>query len=113
MREIRVFELEHQEPVQTWRLAQPLQLHVTEGEVWLTMDGDSSDYWLRQGESLALAGGKAVRLSAGSVGARFVLALDGASGVTRPVEVAGAAASLARALRGWASRAGWRTRAMG
>jgi hypothetical protein len=113
MREIRVFELEHQEPVQTWRLAQPLQLHVSEGELWLTMDGDSGDYWLRKGESLALAGGKAVRLSAGGAGARFVLALDGASGATRQVEAAGVAATLAGALRGWVARAGWRTRALG
>lgn len=113
MREIRVFELEYQEPVQTWRLAQPLQLHVTEGELWLTMDGDSSDYWLRKGESLELAGGAAVRLSAGRAGARFMMALGGASGVTRPVEVPGFAATLAGALRGWASRSGWRTRAVG
>jgi hypothetical protein len=113
MREIRVFELEHQEPVQTWRLAQPLQLHVTEGEVWLTMDGDSGDYWLRKGESLELSGGTAVRLSAGTAGARFMLALGGASGATRPVEAPGLPATLAGALRGWASRTGWRTRVAG
>ena len=32
MREIRIFELEHGEPVETWRLAQAMQLHVSEGE---------------------------------------------------------------------------------
>jgi hypothetical protein len=113
MREIRIFELEHQEPVQTWRLAQPLQLHVSEGELWLTMAGDADDYWLRKGESLALPGGTAVHLSAGQAGARFVLALGGASANERPVEARSVAAMLAGALRDWASRAGWRARAAG
>lgn len=113
MREIRIFELEHEEPVQTWRLAQPLQLHVSEGELWLTIDGDPGDYWLRQGESLALEGGASVRISAGREGARFVLALGGASASARSVEARGVAATLAGALRGWALRGGWRTRAAG
>ncbi|WP_322015913.1 DUF2917 domain-containing protein [Paraburkholderia sp. J12] len=111
MREIRIFELEHQEPVQTWRLAQPLQLHVSEGELWLTMEGDSGDYWLRKGESFELAGGTAVHLSAGQAGARFVLALGGVTAAARPVEAQGFAAALAGVVREWAGRAGWRTRA--
>ncbi|HEV3430549.1 MAG TPA: DUF2917 domain-containing protein [Paraburkholderia sp.] len=79
MREIRIFELEHGEPAETWRLAQAMQLHVSEGELWLTIDGDASDYWLRAGESMALLSGARVCLSAGRDGARFVLALGGAS----------------------------------
>jgi quercetin dioxygenase-like cupin family protein len=79
MREIRIFELEHGEPAETWRLAQALQLHVSEGELWLTIGGDAHDYWLRAGESMTLAAGARVWLSAGGDGARFVLALGGAS----------------------------------
>jgi hypothetical protein len=113
MREIRIFELEHDEPVQTWRPVEPLQLHVSEGEIWLTIDGDSGDYWLRQGESMALEGGAEVRLSAGRAGARFVLALGGASAAARAVEARGMAAALSGALRGFTARGGWRTRAAG
>lgn len=111
MREIRIFELEHEEPVQTWRLAQPLQLHVSEGELWLTMDGDAGDYWLRKGESLALAGGTAVHISAGRDGVRFLLAPGGEMSAARTA--AHAVNALAGALRARIARAGWRTRAAG
>ncbi|MDR3096808.1 MAG: DUF2917 domain-containing protein [Paraburkholderia sp.] len=79
MREIRIFELEHGEPAETWRLAQAMQLHVSKGELWLTLGGDAGDYWLRAGESIQLCAGARVYLSAGRAGARFMLALGGAS----------------------------------
>ncbi|MCG5072970.1 DUF2917 domain-containing protein [Paraburkholderia tagetis] len=79
MREIRIFELEHGEPAETWRLAQAMQLHVSEGELWLTLGGDAGDYWLRTGESIRLPAGARVYLSTGREGARFMLALGGAS----------------------------------
>ncbi|QBQ96835.1 DUF2917 domain-containing protein [Paraburkholderia pallida] len=81
MREIRIFELEHGEPAETWRLAQAMQLHVSEGELWLTLGGDAGDYWLRAGESMRLEAGARVYLSAGREGARFMLALGGASAI--------------------------------
>ncbi|GAB7521192.1 DUF2917 domain-containing protein [Paraburkholderia sp. 2C] len=73
MREIRTFELEHGEPAAAWRVAQPLMLKVTAGEVWLTMEGDLMDYWLARGETFRLPRGATAWLSAGAQGARVVL----------------------------------------
>ncbi|MEX3948225.1 DUF2917 domain-containing protein [Paraburkholderia sp. EG287B] len=126
MREIRIFELEHGEPVETWRLAQAMQLHVSEGELWLTIAGDAGDYWLRAGESIGLAAGVCVHVSAGHEGARFVLALGGASAAApawtvAPVDVervraagaSGVAARIGETLRGWVQRGQWGVRAAG
>jgi hypothetical protein len=134
MREIRIFELEHGEPAESWRLAQAMQLHVSEGELWLTLDGDSDDYWLRAGESIRLVAGARVCLSAGREGARFVLALGGASageareanavpaqswrtngthGTNGVSGAGGLAGWVARALREHAARLQWGTRAAG
>ena len=110
MREIRIFELEHGEPAETWQLAQAMQLHVSEGELWLTIGGDAHDYWLRAGESMTLVAGARVWLSAGDDGARFVLALGGASARTAVVlqrdrSVPGFAGWVAQVLRSVRSRA--------
>lgn len=133
MREIRIFELEYGEPVETWRLAQPMQLHVSEGELWLTFDGDAGDYWLRAGESIALAAGVRVHVSAGEsradadgecrAGARFVLALGGALAGAPQARDAfaearasgsrGFAARLGEAVREWAQRGQWGVRTAG
>ena len=124
MREIRIFELEHGEPAETWRLAQAMQLHVSEGELWLTLGGDADDYWLRAGESIRLEAGALVCLSAGRVGARFVLAQGGASaseGRDMPAVVpparaqttAGLAGRLAQALRERSARLQWGVHAPG
>jgi hypothetical protein len=110
MREIRIFEMEYDEPVQAWRLTQPLQLHVSEGELWLTIEGDSGDYWLREGESLTLGGGASVRISAGRPGARFVMASGGAS--KRALALGEVMGSLAGGLRDWALRGASRTRVL-
>ncbi|WP_043286605.1 DUF2917 domain-containing protein [Paraburkholderia oxyphila] len=120
MREIRIFELEHGEPAETWRLAQAMQLHVSEGELWLTLGGDADDYWLRAGESMRLEAGARVYLSAGREGARFMLALGGASasegrGAVAPspgVQItSGFAGRLAQELRERAERLQWGARA--
>ncbi|RQH09921.1 DUF2917 domain-containing protein [Paraburkholderia dinghuensis] len=110
MREIRIFEMEYDEPAQTWQLTQPMQLRVSEGELWLTIDGDAGDYWLREGETLTLGGRTSARISAGRSGARFVVALGGASASVRAAEARRVALKLAGALRDWALRGGWRTR---
>ncbi|CAG9236139.1 conserved hypothetical protein [Paraburkholderia tropica] len=127
MREIRIFELEHGEPAESWRLAQAMQLQVSEGELWLTIGGDADDYWLRAGESISLAAGTRVWLSAGREGARFVLALGGASALRAPQwrgeggahpahpahlgETRGLAGFVAQALRARSVRWPWGTRA--
>lgn len=126
MREIRIFELEHGEPVETWRLAQAMQLHVSEGELWLTIAGDAGDYWLRAGESIDLMVGARVHASAGREGARFVLALGGATAAApaRPAAMAtarhaqaaassGFAARFGEAARAWVQRVQWGVRAAG
>ncbi|HKT96753.1 MAG TPA: DUF2917 domain-containing protein [Paraburkholderia sp.] len=124
MREIRIFELEHGEPAETWRLAQAMQLHVSEGELWLTLGGDTDDYWLRAGESIRLSAGARVYLSAGREGARFVLALGGASAgeardrhapaqVRRDQGAGGLVGRLAEALRERAARLQWGAHAAG
>ncbi|WP_321847076.1 DUF2917 domain-containing protein [Paraburkholderia bannensis] len=118
MREIRIFELEHGEPAETWRLAQAMQLHVSEGELWLTIGGDANDYWLRAGESIDLMAGAQVCVSAGNDGARFVLALGGATaraaaGLHRHDGALGFAARVALALRLRSGRAAWNTSAAG
>jgi quercetin dioxygenase-like cupin family protein len=74
MREIRTFELEHGEPAVAWRIARPGVLTVTEGQVWLTLEGDAEDYWLAPGAPFALPQGARVWVSAGRDGARFSLA---------------------------------------
>jgi len=126
MREIRIFEMEYGEPVESWRLAEAMQLHVSGGELWLTIAGDAGDYWLRAGESIRLEAGVRVHVSAGREGARFVLALGGATATApvwavQPVDVEraraagarGAAARLGETLRGWAQRGQWGVRAAG
>ncbi|WP_322049150.1 DUF2917 domain-containing protein [Paraburkholderia sp. J67] len=105
MREIRIFELEHGEPAETWRLAQAMQLHVSEGELWLTIGGDANDYWLRAGESMQLVAGSRVYLSAGREGARFVLALGGASARTAGFSTALHGSRSAMARLGWVAQA--------
>jgi quercetin dioxygenase-like cupin family protein len=74
MREVRIFELEQDEPAATWRVARPSIFKVIAGEVWLTVEGDAEDYWLSAGETFELPRGAAAWVSAGKEGARFALA---------------------------------------
>jgi quercetin dioxygenase-like cupin family protein len=77
MREIRTFELEHDEPASAWRVAQPLAVNVLTGELWLTVEGDAEDYWLAPGDSFELPRGAIAWLSAGRGGARLSLTVSG------------------------------------
>ncbi|MGF6699921.1 quercetin dioxygenase-like cupin family protein [Paraburkholderia sp. MM5496-R1] len=74
MREVRVFELEHGEPVTAWRVARPTIFKVISGNVWLTVEGEHEDHWLAAGQSIELARGSVAWISAGRAGARFALA---------------------------------------
>jgi quercetin dioxygenase-like cupin family protein len=96
MREIRTFELEHGEPAAAWHVVRPSMLTVTEGEVWLTLEGDSEDYWLAAGDAFALPEGARAWISAGERGAR--LSLSFASGGP------GVSTSALPAARGWMPR---------
>lgn len=84
MREIRTFELEHGEPATAWRVTQPLVLQVMAGELWLTVEGDSEDYWLAAGETFELARGALAWVSAGQRGARLALAFASGHASERP-----------------------------
>jgi len=77
MREIRTFELEHGEPATAWRVAQPLVLKVMAGEIWLTVEGDSEDYWLAAGETFELSRGSRAWVGAGRRSARLALMFAG------------------------------------
>jgi quercetin dioxygenase-like cupin family protein len=74
MREVRVFELEHHEPVTAWRVARPSVFKMISGNVWLTVEGEHKGHWLAAGESIGLARGSVAWISAGQAGARFALA---------------------------------------
>jgi quercetin dioxygenase-like cupin family protein len=74
MREVRIFELEHGEPVAAWRIARPSIFKVISGQIWLTIEGDSMDHWLATGQSVELPRGAVAWISAGHGAARFALA---------------------------------------
>ncbi len=57
MREIRTFEMEEHEPATVWRVDRPLVINVTAGQLWLTIEHDSEDYWLEAGQSFELPPG--------------------------------------------------------
>ncbi|MEC5405027.1 DUF2917 domain-containing protein [Paraburkholderia sp. MPAMCS5] len=83
MREVRIFELEHDEPTSAWRVARPSTFKVISGEIWLTVEGDSADYWLATGESVELSRRAVAWISAGQAGARFALASGSERGKTK------------------------------
>ncbi|WP_345811505.1 DUF2917 domain-containing protein [Paraburkholderia sp. PREW-6R] len=74
MREVRIFELEHDEPAAAWRVARTSIFKVISGEIWLTVEGDSEDHWLATGQSIELPRKAVAWVSAGQSGARFALA---------------------------------------
>jgi quercetin dioxygenase-like cupin family protein len=82
MREVRIFELEHDEPTAAWRVAHPSTVEVISGEIWLTVAGDSEDYWLATGESIELPRRAVAWISSGQDGARFALASGSERGTT-------------------------------
>ena len=69
MREIRRFELDADHCVAR-RVVAACALEVEAGRVWLTIDQDSTDYWLAHGERVVLARGLSIWLSADGGGAR-------------------------------------------
>ncbi|QQC63680.1 DUF2917 domain-containing protein [Paraburkholderia ginsengisoli] len=73
MREVRIFELEHDEPATAWRVARPSTFKVISGEIWLTVEGEHEDHWLAAGESVELPRRALAWISASQGGARFSL----------------------------------------
>ena len=85
MREVRIFEMEHDEPAAAWRVARPSVFKVISGEIWLTVEGENGDHWLATGQSIELPRGALAWVSAGRAGARFALASGSERAVTRPL----------------------------
>lgn len=73
MREIRTFEMERDEPAAVWRIAQPIVVKVTAGQLWLTIEGDAEDYWLDAGQSFVLTAGARAWVGAGHSSVRVAV----------------------------------------
>ncbi|VVD94397.1 DUF2917 domain-containing protein [Pandoraea terrigena] len=96
MREIRLFELDQGQTV-FWQASAaelPKSLQVLQGVLWLTVEGEPADHWLRAGESFEMRAGQRVWLGTWQDGARLRVSQPA---TTRPV-FAGKPAT----------RAGWR-----
>ncbi|PTB17151.1 hypothetical protein C9I57_29895 [Trinickia symbiotica] len=100
MREIREFEMEHDEPATAWRIVRPLVVTVTTGQLWLTLEHDAEDYWLEAGQSFVLPAGTRAWVSAGRDGARVNVTSANSADADRRIASAQAAASA----RGWMTR---------
>ena len=73
MREIRLFELDRGQTV-FWHspaAERPQSLQVLQGLLWLTVEGEHADHWLRAGESFEIRGGQRVWLGTWQDGARM------------------------------------------
>lgn len=73
MQELRDFELDGSGRPVGWRAGAGQRIVAREGRIWLTVEGDSRDVWLRPGDEHALPDGAMVWLSGESSGARFTL----------------------------------------
>jgi hypothetical protein len=51
----------------------PQTLQITGGEVWITVEGSSEDYWLTAGDSLTLEPGRLVVMEAGKADSRIAM----------------------------------------
>ncbi|APD13414.1 DUF2917 domain-containing protein [Pandoraea pulmonicola] len=73
MREIRLFELDREQTVlwQDRAAERPQTLQVLQGLLWLTVEGEHTDHWLRAGESFEMRAGQRVWLGTWNEGARL------------------------------------------
>ncbi len=101
MREIRTFEMEHDEPATAWRVPRPLVVTVTAGQLWLTVEHDAEDYWLEAGQSFVLPAGTRAWVSAGREGARVNVTSANSIDAGRLTALTQSAAASAR---GWMTR---------
>ncbi|WP_313818138.1 DUF2917 domain-containing protein [Cupriavidus sp.] len=99
MRELRTFELDEPGKPVSWRVRHGQSVAVLEGRLWLTIEGQAADIWLRPGDVFALPEGAQVWLSGESPLARFQLAETPA-----PLSLERAAAIARQLLRRWRAR---------
>ncbi len=87
MREIRTFEMRHDEGASAWRVADPLIVEAAHGSIWLTIEGDAQDYWLEPGESFLLPAGVRAWIGAGHGDVRLTV-----TGAGSPADACGSKA---------------------
>lgn len=73
MREIRTFEMRHDEGASAWRVADPLIVEAARGTLWLTIEGDAEDYWLEPGQSFFLPAGVRAWIGSGRGDVRLTI----------------------------------------
>lgn len=101
MREIRLFELDPGQTVfwQSPATEPPQSLQVLQGVLWVTVEGEPTDHWLRSGESFEIRGGQRVWLGTWQEGARMR--------VSQPTGMLSASGSHRASRMGW--RLTWRS----
>jgi hypothetical protein len=76
MREIRIFELgDHDAPV-GWTVKRPQRLTAVSGTLWVTVEGDLGDIWLKENQSLELASKTKVWVSTRCDRGRFTVSRE-------------------------------------
>lgn len=78
MREIRTFEMRHDEAATAWRVADPLIVEAAHGTLWLTIEGDAEDYWLQPGQTFLLPAGVRAWIGSGQGDVRITVTGAGA-----------------------------------
>ncbi|PLQ02132.1 DUF2917 domain-containing protein [Cupriavidus pauculus] len=73
MRELRTFELDEPGRPVSWRARHGQSVTALEGSLWLTLEGQMADIWLRPGDVYALIEGERIWLSGEAPVARFLL----------------------------------------
>lgn len=81
MRELRLYEMDGNEPAGCWRIVDRTALQVADGGLWVTVEGRPDDHWLRAGESLALEPRMRVWIGAAAGGAVFAFGPQAAPAV--------------------------------
>ncbi|WP_454766925.1 DUF2917 domain-containing protein [Cupriavidus campinensis] len=99
MRELRIFELDQPGRPVRWRARHGQSVTALEGRLWLTIEGQTADVWLRAGDVFALPEGARIWLSGESPLARFQLAETPA-----PLSLQRAVAIAYQLIRRWRAR---------
>jgi Protein of unknown function (DUF2917) len=76
VREIRTLELGQSDAPECWFIDRPHTLTVCHGMLWVTVEGEPDDRWLRAGESMELSPHSTAWISSPESNSRFVLASE-------------------------------------
>src|ERR1700726_621833 len=98
MREIRIFELDQADVPTRLPIGCPSRVSAMRERLWVTVEGQTDDYWLAEGESLELPPYAVVWISAEHDGGRLSITSCNTGSVASARED-GRACALARAMR--------------